>query len=80
MIYTFWKKVISLRNCTQTDPEQTHPWLRSFSVLSNHNRTATALPSRHWVKISSISTAAHFFSYGALLGVDLEIKWSKLWR
>ena len=36
----------------------THPWLRSFSVLSNHKRTATALPSRHCVKISSITAAA----------------------
>lgn len=35
-----------------------HPWLRSFSVLSNHRRTATALPSRHCVKISSIAAVA----------------------
>lgn len=43
----FIDKIQQLCKCT-------HPWLRSFSVLSNQRRTATALPSRHWVKISSI--------------------------
>lgn len=35
-----------------------HPWLRSFSVLSSQRRTATALPSRHCVKMSSIAALA----------------------
>lgn len=42
----------------QPSPAQpTHPWLRSFSVLSSHSRTATALPSRHCVKMSSMAAA-----------------------
>lgn len=32
-----------------------HPKLRSFSVLSSHRRTATEFPSRHCVKMSSMT-------------------------
>lgn len=59
-----------------------HPWLRSFSVLSNHKRTATALPSRHCVKMSSISAAMPnvFYSYGAPVGIDAEPTWGQWGR
>lgn len=39
-------------------PPPAHPWLRSFSVLSSQRRTATALPSRHCVKMSSMAGGA----------------------
>lgn len=46
-----------------SDLIHTHPWFRSFSVLSNQRRTATALPSRHWVKMSSISAPSLLSHY-----------------